>query len=407
MKRPELLAPAGSFEKLKAAVRYGADAVYVGGTDFGLRAASKNFSDSELKSAVEYCHERGKKLYVTVNIIARNDDIERLPAYLSLLNEIKPDALIIADIGVMSLAKKYAPDVPIHVSTQANATNYMSALEYYKLGASRVILARELSLREIKQMHEKLPKELELEAFVHGAMCISYSGRCHLSNYMAARDGNHGECAQPCRWKYFLMEEKRPGEFYEVFEEENGAFILNSKDLNMIEHIPKLIDAGISSFKIEGRVKTEYYVATVVNAYRQAIDAYCADPEGYVFDKRLLREVLKVSHRAYHTGFFFGHPKESGQVYESSSYIREYEVAAVVEKDSSAGALASCTQRNKFKKGDRLEILTPGRTGEEFTVSEMYNENGETIEAAPHPTMALSLRIPFDVKAGDMLRRQK
>ncbi|MBQ9483100.1 MAG: U32 family peptidase, partial [Ruminiclostridium sp.] len=236
MKRPELLAPAGSFEKLKAAVRYGADAVYVGGTDFGLRAASKNFSDSELKSAVEYCHERGKKLYVTVNIIARNDDIERLPAYLSLLNEIKPDALIIADIGVMSLAKKYAPDVPIHVSTQANATNYMSALEYYKLGASRVILARELSLREIKQMHEKLPKELELEAFVHGAMCISYSGRCHLSNYMAARDGNHGECAQPCRWKYFLMEEKRPGEFYEVFEEENGAFILNSKDLNMIEH---------------------------------------------------------------------------------------------------------------------------------------------------------------------------
>ena len=407
IKKPELLAPAGSFDKLKAAVRYGADAVYVGGTDFGLRAASKNFSDKELSEAVKYCHERGKKLYVTVNVIARNGDIDRLPAYLSLLNEIKPDALIIADIGVMALAKEYAPDVPIHVSTQANATNYLSALQYQKLGASRIILARELSLSEIETMRGKLPPELELEAFVHGAMCISYSGRCHLSNYMAARDGNHGECAQPCRWKYFLMEEKRPGEYYEVFEEENGAFILNSKDLNMIEHIPELVKAGISSFKIEGRVKTAYYVATVVNAYRQAIDAYCDDPEGYVFDKRLLSEVCKVSHRAYHTGFFFGHPKEDGQVYESSSYIREYEVAAVVEEDAKAGGLVRCTQRNRFAAGDRLEILTPGRTDESFTVSEMYDGGRTPIEAAPHPTMELYLRIPFDVKAGDMLRRPK
>lgn len=405
--KPELLAPAGSFEKLKVALRYGADAVYVGGADFGLRAASKNFSDAELSEAVKYCHERGKKIYITVNIIARNDDIDRLPGYLSLLNEIRPDALIVADIGIMALAKKYAPDIDIHISTQANATNYMSVLQYHELGASRVILARELSLNEIRKIRENTPKELELETFVHGAMCISYSGRCHLSNYMAARDGNHGECAQPCRWKYYLMEEKRPGEYYELSEDERGAFILNSKDLNMIEHVPELIEAGVTSFKIEGRVKSEYYVATVVNAYRQAIDAYCENPDGYMFDEEWGREVCKVSHRAYHTGFFFGHPKSDGQVYETSSYIREYEVAAMVEGDSDAGALAPCSQRNRFRTGDTLEILSPGRKSEAFVVEEMYDADGLSIDVAPHPTMKLSLRIPHDVKAGDMLRRCK
>jgi len=405
--KPELLAPAGSFEKLKAAIRYGADAVYVGGTDFGLRTASKNFSDEQLREAVKYCHDRGKKIYVTVNIVARNEDIDKMPPYLSLLNEIRPDAIIVSDIGVMALAKQYAPDVDIHISTQANATNYLSVRQYYEMGATRVILARELSLEEIKTIRKNTPPELEIETFVHGAMCISYSGRCHLSNYMASRDGNHGACAQPCRWKYHIVEEQRPGEYFEVEEDERGAFILNSKDLNMIAHIPELIDAGIASLKIEGRVKTEYYVATVTNAYRQAIDAYCADPENYVFDERFNEEVCKVSHRAYHTGFFFEHPKETGQVYESSSYIREYEVAAVVEEDAKAGDLVSCTQRNRFVKGDTLEILSPGKGWDSFKVEELLDGDGVPIEAAPHPTMKLKIRIPYDVLAGDMLRRPK
>ena len=405
--KPELLAPAGSFLKLKMALKYGADAVYLAGNQFGLRTASKNFDNKELRAAIEYTHSLGKKVYITINVIPHNKDIKNLPIYLKMLSKLKPDALIISDLGVLTLAKQYAPNIDIHISTQANSVNFVSVNEWHKMGAKRVILARELSLNEIKEIRRKAPKSLELEAFVHGAMCISYSGRCHLSNYMTDRDANMGECSQPCRWKYFLMEEKRQGEYFPVFEEDNGAFIMNSKDLNMIEHIPNLMNVGLTSFKIEGRVKTEYYVATVTNAYRQAIDAYCDNKKNYVFNPEWLEEVKKVSHRPYYTGFYFGNEKSQGQVYESSSYIREYDVVAMVDEDVKKQGFTLCSQRNKFSVGDELELLSPNSLSKTFTLTKLTDGNGNDIVDAPHPMMKLKMIVPFDTKKDDIIRKAK
>ena len=330
MKKPELLAPGGSLEKLKAAIDYGADAVYIGGEAFSLRVAAENFSLEDMKEGLKYAHDRGKKVYLTANIIAHNRDI---PKFKEFIEEIRPlgfDAVLIADPGLFGIMREMAPEIPIHVSTQANNTNYMTAEMWHKLGAERVVLGREMSFKEIEEIQANVSPELELEAFIHGAMCVSYSGRCLLSNYMTGRNSNLGACAHPCRWNYSLVEEKRPGEYFDVFENERGTFIFNSKDLCTIEHIPELVESGIASLKIEGRVKTAFYVATVVGAYRREIDRYCEDPENYVFNPAELEELCKVSHRPYTTGFYFGRPDSDAQVYETSSYIRDYELVGIV-----------------------------------------------------------------------------
>ncbi len=329
MKKPELLAPGGSLEKLKTAIDYGADAVYIGGDAFSLRVAAENFSVDEMKEGLRYAHNRGKKVYLTSNIIAHNRDIAKFKEFI---NEIRPmgfDAVLIADLGLFNMIREIAPEIPVHISTQANNTNYMTAQMWHKLGAQRVVLGREMSFKEISEIQNKVP-DVELEAFVHGAMCISYSGRCLLSNYMTGRNSNLGACAHPCRWNYSLVEEKRPGEYFDVFENERGTFIFNSKDLCMIEHIPELVNSGIASLKIEGRVKTAFYVATIVGAYRREIDRYCEDPENYVLNPDEVDELCKVSHRPYTTGFYFGRPKSEAQVYETSSYIRDYELDGMV-----------------------------------------------------------------------------
>lgn len=407
MKKPELLAPAGSLDKLKIAIDYGADAVYFGGEQFSLRVAADNFSYEEIKEGVAYCHERRKKCYCAVNIIPRNEDLKELPQYFKDLESLGVDAFIISDLGVFSIAKEVAPSVPIHISTQANNVNFASAKAWHKMGASRIILARELSLGEIREIRDLLDPSAELECFVHGAMCVSYSGRCLLSNYMASRDSNRGHCAHPCRWKYYLMEEKRPGQYMEVFEDSHGTFLLNSKDLCMIDHIPELVQAGVTSLKIEGRVKSEYYVATVTNAYRLAIDAYFADPRNYVFDERLYGEVCKVSHREYYTGFYFGDQRENSQVYANSSYIRECDIVAMVEDYDPDTQLATCFQRNRFFKGDRLEVMAPGKLPQGFLVEYLQNENKEDIEVAPHPEMKFTAKIPFAVEKGMMIRKDR
>jgi putative protease len=407
MKKPELLAPAGSLKKLKIAVDYGADAVYFGGERFSLRVAAENFSYEEIKEGIAYCHDRGRKCYCAVNVLPRNEELYDLPQYFQDLEQLGVDAFIIADLGVFSIAREYAPSVPVHISTQANNVNFASAHFWHHMGAKRIVLARELSLKEIQEIRNRVDPNLELECFVHGAMCVSYSGRCLLSNYMASRDSNRGHCAHPCRWKYYLMEEKRPGEYMEVFEDTHGTFLLNSKDLCMIEHVPKLIEAGVGSFKIEGRVKSEYYVATVTNAYRMAIDAYCNDPDGYVFDKRLFEEVCKVSHREYYTGFYFGDQKSESQVYTNSSYIRECDIVAVVEAYDPETQTALCSQRNRFFKGDRLEVMAPGRLPIGFICEELRNKEGEEIDVAPHPEMKFSVKIPIEVKPGMIIRKDK
>jgi putative protease len=406
MEKPELLAPAGNLEKLKMAILYGADAVYMGGEQFGLRVAADNFSREQMEEGIEFAHSRGKKVYVTANIIPHNEDLSGLPEYIKELSKMNIDALIVSDPGIFSVAKEEAPDLEIHISTQANNTNWRSVEFWYKLGAKRVILGRELSLKEIKEIKEKVPEDLELEVFVHGAMCISYSGRCLLSNYMAGRDANRGECAHPCRWKYYLMEEKRPGEYMPVYENERGTFIYNSKDLCMIEHIPELIDSGITSFKIEGRVKSAYYVATVVKAYREAIDQYFDNPENYRFDPRLLDELHKVSHRAYTTGFFFGKPTGNEQIYTTSSYIREYDIVGLVREYDEETGIATIEQRNRFFVGEEIEILQPHKPFFKQIVTEMRNEEGESIESAPHPQMILKIAMAQPVVPNSILRKK-
>ncbi|MBZ4644862.1 MAG: family peptidase [Petroclostridium sp.] len=407
MKKPELLAPAGNLEKLKMAVIYGADAVYLGGEEFGLRAAADNFNTEEMKEGVEFAHSRGKKVYVTANIIPHNEDLQGLPEYIREVSEIGVDALIVSDLGVFAIAKEVAPDLEIHISTQANNTNWKSAEFWHKLGAKRIILARELSLQEIKEIREKVPADVELECFVHGAMCISYSGRCLLSNYMANRDANRGACAHPCRWKYYLMEEKRPGEYMPVVENERGTFIYNSKDLCMIGHIPELLKSGISSLKIEGRVKSAYYVATVVKAYRQAIDAYMDNPGKYVFDPALLDELKKVSHREYTTGFYFGKPSGKEQIYHTSSYIREYDIVGLVKEYDPVTGIAIIEQKNRFFVGDEVEVVQPDKPFF-FTqiIEEMRNEEGQAINVAPHPQMVLKIPMKVPVVPYSMLRKK-
>lgn len=407
MKKPELLAPAGSLAKLKYAVMYGADAVYIGGEAFSLRVAAKNFTAEEIKEGIDFAHKRGAKVYITANIIPHNSDLEKFPDFVREVSDIGADAIIVSDLGTFSVVRSVAPNLDVHISTQANNTNYASANMWHSMGAKRVILARDLSFKEIREIRDKTDPSLELECFVHGAMCVSYSGRCLLSNYLTHRDSNRGACSHPCRWKYYLMEEKRPGEYMPVFENERGTFIFNSKDLCMIEHIPQLIGAGITSFKIEGRVKNELYVATVVKAYRQAIDAYFENPENYTVDKEILNELEKVSHREYTSGFYFGKPTEEQQLYTSNTYIQEYGIVGVVRSWDKESKTAVIEQRNKFEQGDTLEVLTP--VGENFTItaSDMKDENGEPIESAPHAQMIVTLHSDKPMGEYCVLRKKK
>lgn len=404
MKKPELLAPGGSLEKLKTAIDFGADAVYIGGEAFSLRVAAENFSYDDMKEGLRYAHERGKKVYLTANIIAHNRDLPKFRKYIEEIRDLGFDAVLIADLGLFKMMREIAPEIPIHVSTQANNTNYMTANMWYEMGAERVVLGREMSFREIAEFCENIPKDLELEAFIHGAMCISYSGRCLLSNYMTGRNSNLGACAHPCRWNYSLVEEKRPNEYFDVFENERGTFIFNSKDLCTIEHIPELINSGISSLKIEGRVKTAFYVATVVGAYRREIDRYFEDPENYVFNPEELEELCKVSHRPYTTGFYFGRPESDGQVYETSSYIRDYELIGIVT--ASGDGRIEVSQRNRFFEGDEVEIIEPLKPFTTLTVTDLRDDKGESISVAPHAEQVVTMACEKPIAVGAMLRKK-
>ncbi|MEG2583719.1 MAG: U32 family peptidase C-terminal domain-containing protein, partial [Oscillospiraceae bacterium] len=385
MQKPELLAPAGNLEKLKKAFIYGADAVYIGGEEFSLRVAADNFSLDDIKEGLEFAHNRGGKVYLTANVIPHNSDIDEYREYLEAVKDLGFDAVIISDLGMFAVTQEVAPNLDIHISTQANNVNFKSAEMWYKLGAKRVILAREMSFKEIGEIRKRTEPQLELEAFVHGAMCISYSGRCLLSNYMTHRDSNSGCCAHPCRWKYFLMEENRPGEYMPVYENERGTFIYNSKDLCMIEHIDTLIKSGLTSFKIEGRVKSEFYVATVVKAYRQAIDCYFSDPENYKFDPKWLAELKKVSHRDYTTGFYFDKPTGDEQHYSSSSYIREYDMLGIVTDFDEKTNMATLIQKNRFFKGGEVEFLRPYGDFLTQKIEYMTDEDGVELDVANKP----------------------
>lgn len=403
MKKPELLAPAGNMEKLKMALLYGADAVYLGGKAFGLRAFGGNFTNEELQEAVDFAHKLGKKIYVTVNIFPHNSDIAKLPAYLTFLNEIKVDAILVADLGVFTMAKEYAPDVELHISTQANNTNWAAVNAWAELGASRVVLAREMSLEEIKDIREKC--SVELEMFVHGAMCISYSGRCLMSNYLTGRDANRGSCAQPCRWNYALVEEKRPGQYFSVLEDERGTYIFNSKDMCLLPYLPDVIASGVDSLKIEGRMKSVHYAASVVKAYREAIDSYFAAPEQFEVKKEWVEELDKVSHRAYTTGFYYGRPTEKDQIYGTSSYTQTSDfVGLVLDYDEKTG-FATVEQRNNMKVGQEIEIFQPHLAGYRQILQEMYNDEGEAIQVAPHPQQIVKIRMDKPVEPYGILRR--
>ena len=395
----ELLAPAGDMERLRMSLAYGADAVYLAGTDFGMRSFAGNFTPEELKQAVALCHSRGVAVHVTCNTMPRNGEIARMPEWLSYLQELGVDAAILADVGVLSLLKKHAPKLKAHISTQASVSNYQAAAAWYELGASRVILARELSLDEIREIRAKAPRELELEAFVHGAMCVSYSGRCLLSNYMTGRDANRGACAQPCRYQYALVEEKRPGEYFPIGEDEGGAYILNSRDMCMIDHIPELIDAGLDSLKIEGRAKSAYYAAVVTGAYRHAIDAALA---GQPLEPVWRDEVEKVSHRPYSTGFYFGEP---GQHTSHSRYVRDWQIMAVVTSCTPDGT-ALCELRNKLFAGDQLELVGPGLKPVPVTVEGLTDGDGLSIPEARKPQMPFYLKLPVQAPPLSLLRRK-
>ena len=403
----ELLAPAGSLNKLKYALKYGADAVYIGGEEFSLRTASKNFTNEEIKEGIEFAHNLGKKVYITANIIAHNRDLKEFPEFVREVDKLGADAIIVSDLGMMDIVKEVAPNLEIHISTQANNVNYGTVKAWYRLGAKRVILARDLSFDEIAEIRENISPDEEIEAFVHGAMCISYSGRCLLSNYLTKRDANMGACAHPCRWKYHLVEEQRPGEYMPVVENDRGTFIFNSKDLCMIEYIPELVKSGINSFKIEGRVKNELYVATVVKAYRQAIDAYYANPEGYKFDVGLLDELKKVSYREYTTGFFNTRPTGDEQVYGSSTYIQDYTIVGVVKEYDEETKVATIEQRNRFFKGDEIEFLSPDTPNFAFIVREMTDGDGNIIDVAPHAQMTVKMKVEMPVGEYTILRKKK
>ena len=399
--RPELLSPAGDFEKLQMAIHYGADAVYLAGREFGMRASSGNFDYEEMKQAVQYAHERDVKVYVTCNTLPRENEIVRLPDYMAHLQDCSVDGLIIADMGVLSMAKKYAPNVPIHISTQFGIVNSETAKMLYDLGATRVVLAREMSMDEIREFRKNIPADLEIEAFVHGAMCVSFSGRCLLSNYLTGkRDANRGQCAQPCRWRYALVEEKRPGEYYTISEENEGTYIMNSNDMCMIDYIPEMIEAGISSFKIEGRMKSAYYAGAVTNAYRHAIDDVLAGRE---VNPIWIEETEKLSHRPYNTGFYFGQP---GQYTRDSAYFSGAEVCAIVESCDEAGN-AILTQRNKFCEGDMIELMTKDHFPIAFKASGLQMLDGTPIESTPHAMMEFKMKLPIACERLSVLRRIK
>ena len=406
MNKIELLAPAGDLEKLKMAILYGADAVYIAGENFGLRTASKNFTEEQMREAVDFVKKNNKKIYVTCNIIPHNDDFEGLGSYLKYLQEVGVDAIIVADPGVLMIAKETVPDMEIHWSTQANNTNFNSARFWYKQGVKRVVTARELSFEEIKKIRDEIPSDMDIESFVHGAMCISYSGRCLMSNYMTGRDANRGSCAHPCRWKYSLVEEKRPGEYFPIEEDERGTYFFNSKDLCMIEYVKELIEAGVSSFKIEGRVKTPYYVATVVRAYRMAIDEYYRDPENYRFNPIWMEELKKASYRDFTSGFYLDKPNGDSQNYGTSSYIRNYDFMGLVIKYDSERKMALVDVRNRIFTGDNVEIIGPDCDTIYTTVKSMFNENMEMIDVAPRPKELVWVDFGHELKENYIIRKE-
>lgn len=399
----ELLSPAGDSERLRAAVQFGADAVYLARQEFGMRAGVKNFTDSQLEEGIRFAHERGTRVYLACNILPRNDEIDRLPGLITHAVGAGVDAVIVSDLGTFSTVRELAPEVPVHISVQTGVTNYQTARFLHSLGAKRVILARELSLEEIAEIRAKTPPELELEAFVHGAICMSVSGRCLISNYLTGRDANRGECAQSCRWKYALMEEKRPGQYFPVEESERGTRILNAKDLCMLEHLDKLHRAGVTSFKIEGRNKTTSYVAAATAAYRAGIDAYLANPADYHPPQWAMEELRNITHREYSTGFYFGTPK-AGQVYDGGDYIRSWQIAGIVTA-CEAGML-TVSQRGRFFRGEVLSCLSPGRAPFDVTVTELFDAGGQPIESAPHPKMVVQIPFEGNVPAGSILRRR-
>lgn len=402
MTNVEVLSPAGDMECLKSALSFGADAVYLAGQIYGMRTASKNFSVEELKQACDLVHKKGKKVYLTVNTLPRNDDIKNLPEFLAQAQECKVDAFIIADLGVLELAKKFAPLVDIHISTQGGIVNYESANAYYKLGAKRVVLARELSLKEIKEIRDNIPEDLEIECFVHGAMCVSFSGRCLISSFMTGRDANRGDCTQPCRWKYHLYEENREGQFFPIEETKEGTYLYNSRDLCMIEHIDKLIEAGVSSLKIEGRAKSAYYTAVTTNAYRKAVDLYLEDKDNFKLEPWIKEELEKISHREYNTGFFFG--KEPGQVTDNGGYIRHYTVVAVCEENKHSCAYV--TQRNKFLVGDTLDVLPPSGIPYVTKCLSIKDEYGNVQDSAPHAMQRLFIETDKEIETGSVIRKK-
>jgi len=401
VKKPEILSPAGNLEKLKTAIDFGADAVYLGGSKLNLRAFADNFTNEDLKEGIKYAHDRGKKVYVTMNVFPHNEDLEGLEEYLTELYNLGADALIVSDPGIIMTAREVVPNLELHLSTQANNVNHKSAVFWYKQGIKRIVLARELSMKEIEEMRRKLPLDCEIEAFVHGSMCMAYSGRCLLSNFLTGRDANRGACAQPCRYKYYLTEEKRPGEYYQIMEDDKGSYIMNSKDLCMIEYIPQLVSAGISSFKIEGRMKSAFYVAVITKAYREALDAYWNDPENYVFDKRWLEDVDKVSHRQYYTGFYFDDPNK--QVYENSSYIRNYDIAGVVRSYDEETKIATIEQRNKVFEGDEAEVLRPVGPYFNIKLNDMRDLEGNKLESTPVAQMIYTIKCDEKLEVNDML----
>ncbi|WP_294350878.1 U32 family peptidase [uncultured Clostridium sp.] len=406
VKKPEILAPAGSLEKLKIAIDFGADAVYLGGGKLNLRAFSDNFTNEEIAEGVKYCHDRGKKVYVVVNVFARNYDLSGVEEYIKGLYDLGVDAILAGDPAIIVAAKKAAPNLEIHLSTQANTVNWMAAKFWYDQGVKRIVLARELTFKEIKGFTDNLPEDCEIEAFVHGSMCIAYSGRCLISNYMLGRDANKGICSNACRYKYALVEETRPGEYYPVVEDEDGTYIMNSKDLCMIKHIPELVDAGIHSLKIEGRMKSEFYLASAVKAYREAVDAYCANPEGYEFKEEWMHTLNRVSHRQYHTGFFFGRGGE--QNYDVSSYIRNYEIVGIVQSYDEETKTATILQKNRVFEGDTVEVLRAKTPDFEVTLNSMYDVDKKTeTNVANRAHMIFTAKVDVPLKKDDMLIKGK
>ena len=407
MRIPELLVPASSLEVLQVAVIFGADAVYIGGEAFGLRAKAKNFSKEDMSEGVRFAHEHGVKVYVTANILAHNQDLEGVRKYFEELREIGPDALIISDPGVYQIAKEVCPEIERHISTQANNTNYGTYQFWYQMGAKRVVTARELSLEEIREIRSRIPEDMEIETFIHGAMCISYSGRCLLSNSLTGKDSDQGACTHPCRWKYSVMEESRPGEYFPVYENERGTFIFNSKDLCMIEHIPDLINAGIDSFKIEGRMKTALYVATVARTYRKAIDDYLKDPALYEKNMSWYQEqISNCTYRQFTTGFFYGKPTQEAQIYDNNTYIKEYTYLGIVGETNEEGKYC-ISQRNKFSVGEQIEVMKPNGDNIEVTVKSIQDEEGNQMESAPHPKQILYIDLGIKLDRYDILRRKE